>query len=276
MDAAFNALDAAYAILLAVGLLLVGLTHKEQRVGRLLLIGAAILLAGRWIMWSFTTETSYLGRGIAGAVIGALLLAGLPALLEWSRGRERPPVVAPLVAPAPDAAAPAAVAQPDVTLKFVYPSEPALVLINNSNKVARDIKWTVLLWNLDNPRDYSNPNDNNTHEPLQIPVSFYDFIRPHAKGGPQNLFGSPIVAPYVKSGDRLIGSASVICAECERGHTFFVYVVFNKGGWYYEIKDQSSGDVVIPKRLTRDMVSDYAQHVLETAREGERVPIEEP
>ena len=38
--------------------------------------------------------------------------------------------------PSPDA--------PDVTLRFVYPGAPALLLLNQSGVVARDIKWTVM------------------------------------------------------------------------------------------------------------------------------------
>src|SRR5437867_4452348 len=83
-----------------------------------------------------------------------------------------------------------------------------LVIVNSSGSLARDIKWIVVLWNMDLPdRD----------DPLPIPVSTFDWIKPHQEGGPQNLFSGANVAPLLKPGDRLFGSASVNCPNCVRG-----------------------------------------------------------
>lgn len=64
---------------------------------------------------------------------------------------------------------------PDVELAFVHLSRPSVMLSNNTPKVAKQIKWIVVLWNLDNPKVYSNPNDKLGHEPLPIPISMFDF-----------------------------------------------------------------------------------------------------
>src|ERR1700733_12227447 len=48
----------------------------------------------------------------------------------------------------PSTARRAASTAPDVTLRFVYPERPAVILINNSDVLAKQIKWTVVLWNL--------------------------------------------------------------------------------------------------------------------------------
>jgi hypothetical protein len=166
---------------------------------------------------------------------------------------------------------------PDVTLLFVYPDYPALVLSNNSNKVAAQIKWTVVLWNLDDPKSYSNspgsPPD--THEPLPIPVQTFDYIRAHSTGGPQNLFGLPSVAPHVSKGNRLVGSASVACPDCARGHTYLVSIVFGEGGWYSEMAEMESGSVVVPPKFTKQSVADFAQLVLATPLE-KRITIAQP
>jgi hypothetical protein len=121
---------------------------------------------------------------------------------------------------------------PDVALRFVYPKSPALVLVNQSAVLARDIQWFVLLWNTDLP-DRDNP--------LPIPISEFRFLRPHEQGGPQNLFSSPSVAPLLEPGNRLFGSASVICPECARGRTYIVYIVWNEGGWFSEVEDVKFG-----------------------------------
>jgi hypothetical protein len=125
----------------------------------------------------------------------------------------------------PDETRPAS-AQADVTLRFVYPTGPALMLINQSEKVAQYIKWTVVIWNLDDPKGFSSgPHPADIHEPFQIPISIVDFLRPGASTI-QNLFSSPLVTPHIKDGNRLFGSASVVCPDCARGHTFIVYIVW--------------------------------------------------
>jgi hypothetical protein len=174
--------------------------------------------------------------------------------------------------PAPAGGAPQL---PDVTLKFVYTTRPAVMLINDSNKIAKEIKWTVVLWNLDNPRTFSNnPHGPDDHEPLPIPVAKFDFIRPHSKGGPQSILGAPI-SNYIKDGDHLVGSASVICPDCERGHTYFVSITIGSGGWFAEIDNMRDGDVAIPSRLTRQSVAEYTRS-LEAIRPQDRTAISNP
>src|SRR6266446_1456558 len=121
---------------------------------------------------------------------------------------------------------------PEVTLRFVYPKSPALVIMNPSNSVARDTKWMVTLWNMDLPdRD----------DPLPIPSSTFDWIKPHDEGGPQNLFGSPLVAPLLKPGNRLFGCSIVDCPGCSKGKTYIVYIVWGEGGWFSEFNMDKPG-----------------------------------
>jgi hypothetical protein len=121
---------------------------------------------------------------------------------------------------------------PDVALRFVHPKSPALVLVNQSAVLARDIQWFVLLWNMDLP-DRDNP--------LPIPISEFRFLRPHEPSGPLNLFGSQGVPPLLKPGDQLLGSVGVICPECARGRTYIVYIVWGEGGWFSEVEHIKSG-----------------------------------
>jgi hypothetical protein len=179
----------------------------------------------------------------------------------------------------PSGEQPSIVETPDVTLEFVFAESPGLVLVNRSNKIAREIRWAVVLWNIDDPKVYSNPTApdmQSNHEPLPIPTSTVDFVRPHSETGPLNLFGSPIIRSNVKAGDRLIGSASVICPDCARGYTFIVYIVFGQGGWYYNDLNNRSGDVVIPRRLTRQNVLSYFNELIQRVAEKDRIPITDP
>ncbi len=138
--------------------------------------------------------------------------------------------------------------QPDLAMRFVYPKSPALILVNQSTVIARDIKWTVVLWNMDFPE---------RNDPLPIPVSTYDWLKPHDESGPQNLFISPLVEPLLKSGNRLFGSASVCSPESVRGRTYIVYIVWGEGGWYSEVEEEMSGKIDIPQNFLKSTREEY-------------------
>ena len=76
---------------------------------------------------------------------------------------------------------------PVVAGRFVYPTHPALLLVNQSDVVARDIKYAPALWNLD-----TLPT---SHSGLPIPAGTFDWIPARKAGGPMNLFETPNVAP---------------------------------------------------------------------------------
>jgi len=132
---------------------------------------------------------------------------------------------------------------PDVALRFIYPKSPALIIKNLSDSVARDIKWTVVLWNMDLP---------DRNDPLPIPIQVFDWLRAHSEGGPENLFNTPSVTPLLKPGNRLFGSASVDCPTCSRGRTYIVYIVWGQGGWFSEVENEKSGDLIVPKNFLRE------------------------
>jgi hypothetical protein len=129
---------------------------------------------------------------------------------------------------------------PVVALRFAYPKSPALLVINQSEAIARDIKWAVELWNMDLP---------DRIDPLPIPVSTFDWLKAHDEGGPLNLFDGPLVAPLLKPGNRLIGSASVTCPTCARGRTYIVYIVWGESGWFAEVENLTSGRFIIPPNV---------------------------
>ena len=131
---------------------------------------------------------------------------------------------------------------PVMALSFVNPKSPLLMLINESDAIAKDIKWTVLLWNMDLP-DRNNP--------LPIPASTFDWLRGHEQGGPQNLFDSALVAPLLKPGNRLFGTASVVCPTCARGRAYVVYIVWGENGWFSEIESERSGHPIYPTHLSK-------------------------
>ncbi len=154
--------------------------------------------------------------------------------------------------------------KPDLALRFIYPESPALVLINQSPVVAKNIKWAVALWNMDLPE---------RNDPLPIPVSTFDFIRANQEGGPQNLFGLPTVKPLLKRGDRLFGSASVCSPDCIQGRTYIVYIVWGKSGWFAEVREEKSGNILIPPNFLKASRDLYFKTLESMISIDSRIPI---
>jgi hypothetical protein len=112
---------------------------------------------------------------------------------------------------------------PDVTLELVNPESPAVLLINASDAVAREIKYWAAMWNLE------------TRKVLPIPSASFDYIRPREAGGPEAFFGLPNVDATLNAGNRLAGVVAVTCPNCTASHAYWVYVIWGQGGWFSKI-----------------------------------------
>ena len=250
---------------------------------------SAIVLGSKTFMWGVTTNQPIEMRSII--IVAAFGIIGLATVesFRWIDRKQMASISAPTPPPPPTSASlpttshptePAQASMPahkkpsppkpdlrELTLRFVYPEEPCLLIVNSTDLIVRDIKWMVFLWNIDLP---------DRNDPLPIPVAAFDWLRPHTEGGPQILFGLPGVAPLVKKGDRLFGSASVICPECTRGRTYIVYMVFGQGGWFSEIDSVSSGVPISPRNFSRDTRESYFKEIEGMAPPQSRIPIEMP
>ena len=63
-----------------------------------------------------------------------------------------------------------------------------LILDNTSGVVAKDIKKMVGIWNADDLRTFVAGSSGN--DPLPIPISTFDALRPHVASGPEAYFSS--------------------------------------------------------------------------------------
>src|SRR5277367_4838809 len=144
---------------LAVGMM--GMSPPEYATARGLLVGAVAAAIGWYALWLFATDEALAIRVVVGCVIGVVGLGGMPIGLHWIGQREA-----------------AGVLPPDVSLRLVYPESPALLLVNTSPIVARDIKYWAAIWNLDKP---------DRNDPLPIPAATFDYIRAHETGGPEGF-----------------------------------------------------------------------------------------
>jgi hypothetical protein len=156
---------------------------------------------------------------------------------------------------------------PEIGLRFIYPEEPSLVIDNLSELTAKDIKWAVVLWNMDLP---------DRNDPLPIPVSTFDWIKGHSSGGPQNLFSTPLIAPLLHEGNRLFGSATVDCPECGVGRTYAVYIVWKSGGWFSEIDKRPAAQLFIPSNFLRETREAYFKQLDAMVPPDRRAPILKP
>lgn len=142
--------------------------------------------------------------------------------------------------------------KPEVTLRFVHPKSPYIQLVNTSNAVAAHIKYQVAAWNLDTFAQSQNP--------LPVPPSEFDLLTSRNTTLPINIFETPTVAPFVSQGNRIFGSASVICPTCTRGRTFWFYIVWGKGGWYSENTDINNGNIVLPSNPAQ--LDEFAKRII--------------
>jgi hypothetical protein len=154
--------------------------------------------------------------------------------------------------------------KPEVTLKFVIPESPDLLLVNTSRAVATEIKWMIVAWNLDLLTQ--------RRDPLPIPASTFDLLTSGSAAFPINVFQTSMVAPLVKQGDRIFGSATVICPACPRGRTFWVYIVWGQGGWYSENSTVTNGNIVAPKKKEK-YIEEFVNQTINSIPLSARIPI---
>lgn len=250
-------LGVIFAICVGIGVSMTpsALTAGEFWAARVCFVIAAVALCAAYFYWLHEGDRNQYLRIFFGIVVGVLAIVGTTEAIYWVNNREQ------ALTQQNKSTTP-----PDVAIRFVYSKSPALILVNKSSVIARNIKWTVALWNMDLP---------DRNDPLPIPVSTFDWIRPHEEGGPQNLFESPLVSPLLKPGNRLFGSAAVSCPECARGRTYIVYIVWGHNGWFSEVESEKSGKILIPPNFLKASRIEYFKRLEATIPAQSRTPIGE-
>ena len=153
---------------------------------------------------------------------------------------------------------------PEVTLSFVESREPCIQLHNMSSVVAENIKWALVIFDVDTP---------GRHDPLPIPASGLEFLAAKSSSMPIALFSRPQITPLIKPGDVIFGSASVNCPRCSRGSTFWVYIKIGSGGWYSEVKSVTNGNTV--SLSPTPYLAESVQDLINTIPESGRNPIQD-
>ena len=157
---------------------------------------------------------------------------------------------------------PRPVVLPDLRLQLVYPESVGVMIVNDRNaRVAQKPKYQIVLADLDN----LGANI------LRIPTEEGDFIRPGEGWGPNLAMELPEVKAVVHPGDRIFGYGMVVCPDCVKTRSYWIYIEQGKGGWFCEMPKP-----LYPAGLAfwQDMKTHYEAYLLELAPAGCRIPIE--
>lgn len=214
-------------------------------------VAAIVAIRIFWI-WEWTERLTTFTKVLVSVAFLALVVFGTwesameGLLLQHPLSQDAqsiPPLPRRLIPPMPSGIfpKPQPPEKPDIGLEFVGPGDVGFRMINLSNVVLQEPKYTLLLFDLDGPKK-SFPNGTAAPEPLPIPTEIeHDFMRPKDKYLWRPIVSTfPAVQAIVKSGDRIFGLGFVSCPHCIIDRTYWVYFVVGGGGWYSEVaKDRA-------------------------------------
>jgi hypothetical protein len=131
--------------------------------------------------------------------------------------------------------------KPNVILKLVEPRSPLLEMMNLSDAIAADIKQQVFAFNWTRFRENA--------QTLPVSGSVTPFLMPRVTSGPDDIFDSALKRSLIKNGDQILGSMSIHCRTCVRGHTYLFEIIWGESGWYAEVPEITNGGVLTPKHV---------------------------
>jgi hypothetical protein len=153
---------------------------------------------------------------------------------------------------------------PDLHLRLVYPTHDVAIEVYNDLKggVADRPKYQITLADLDNLEG----------DLLKIPAQEGDFIRPGESWGPTLALGLPAVKAVVKDGDHIFGYALVLCPDCVKTRSYWVYIEQGRSGWYTEMDTP-----LFPSNMKFfENLKNHIEWLNQIAPPEKRIPIEDP
>lgn len=123
----------------------------------------------------------------------------------------------------------------DVAVEFVGKERLQFLYVNNSNESASQPKRFFGLWDITHP--FHNKTNPGVIQPLPLAwKTETDFVFHNSRYGPMDVLDNPLALAHVKLGDRLFGMADVLCWNCARERSYWVYFEVGVGGWYVEME----------------------------------------
>jgi hypothetical protein len=153
---------------------------------------------------------------------------------------------------------------PNLTLRFVYPADVAIVVDNARGAGLADRPaYGAQLLDLDNIEgDY-----------LKIPTQVGDFIRSGDSLGPTQFMGLPAVKAIVKSGDRIFGSVYVSCPTCVKTRGYWLFIEVGEGGWYEEQSDPWK--TIGSRKAAETLAGNFDTYSAVLAPPSKRIPVKQ-
>jgi hypothetical protein len=191
---------------------------------------------------------------------------------SWSEAIVKKAFFSPPPAPVMAKIPPAPTPKPDLGIEFVSPGDVAFRMVNLSDAIVRDAKYSFILIDLDGPRT-AGTGDSAIPQILQIPttVNSGDFLKPKQKYLQRPMSTFQGVQAVVKPGDRVFGYVVVTCPNCIKERRYWLYFVNGPGGWYSEF----SGDGAV-KLPIGAVLTDSEKALAQIAPAEKRIPISNP
>jgi hypothetical protein len=151
-------LIATAVALIIWGLTLIGVSVNIWLGGSVLAVAFALISWALWI-WEGFSRFPIILRALT-IILGALIYFGLVGKQMVSQFKSDHATITmsfptlPIPVPPPEAYRKTPEPRstlPDLTLRFVYPKSPSLLVVNQSGVLAKDITWMVELWNMELP-----------------------------------------------------------------------------------------------------------------------------
>lgn len=161
----------------------------------------------------------------------------------------------------------------DLKLEFVGKDQLRFMYFADSSESANQPKRFFGLWDITRPFFYQRlPNIVQA-----LPLAFKteaDFVFHGHRQGPMDVLDSSEAIAHVKPGDRLFGMADVLCFNCEKERSYWVYFEVGSGGWYAEMDTPPWGTTIaVPKPESTKEQQDAALD--EQVPRGKRIVIPE-
>lgn len=129
--------------------------------------------------------------------------------------------------------------KPEVTLRFVGPPFPVIldvITTNESDAIARDLRYNVVVWNLDSARFDRGGLGGRPPICKFVPMNG-EYLGKREESQSESVFAQcPEFANSLLVGDKLVGWAFSTCADCIRSHGYWFYKEWGKQGWYAETR----------------------------------------
>ena len=141
---------------------------------------------------------------------------------------------------------------------------PAFSIVNESDPIARNIRWGIVLWNTEMPERLTT-----------IPIFTYpiDWVKGHEATGRVTIWTPE--PPELKTGDKLIGTSSVDCPDCIR-RSYVLCVTWGVSAWYGETGKEWKGKLVMPvDGVSRAGREAYFKQVIALIPSKSRIPMSE-